>query len=52
MDGKVVSCSGHVRWVRAAHGRRAMGVQFVDPPVDLGPQVTRYIDLMGVPKEG
>ncbi len=52
MDGKVVSCSAHVRWVRAAHGRRAMGVQFADPPVELGTQVTRYIELMGVPKEG
>jgi serine/threonine protein kinase len=52
MDGKVVGCSAQVRWVRATHGRRAMGVQFVDPPPELGTQVTRYIELMGVPKDG
>ncbi len=52
MDGKVVACSAQVRWVRATHGRRAMGVQFVDPPAELGPQISRYIELMGVPKEG
>ncbi len=52
MDGRVVTCQGKVRWVRVTHGRRAMGLQFVDAPAELGPQVTRYIALMGAPKEG
>jgi eukaryotic-like serine/threonine-protein kinase len=52
IDGRVVACHAQVRWVRTSHGRRAMGVQFVDAPPELGPQVDRYISLMGVPKEG
>ena len=52
IDGRVVTCQAQVRWVRTSHGRRAMGVQFVDAPPELGPQVDRYISLMGVPKDG
>ncbi len=50
MEGKVVSSKAEVRWVRASQGRRAIGVQFIDAPPEVGPSVTRYIELMGVPK--
>jgi eukaryotic-like serine/threonine-protein kinase len=48
MEGKVVTCRSHVRWVRASHGRRAIGVEFENAPPELAPSVTRYIELMGM----
>jgi serine/threonine-protein kinase len=52
MEGKVVTLPAEVRWERRSGGRRATGLQFVDPPRDLTSSVARYVKLMGVPKAG
>ncbi len=52
IEGKVVSCAAHVRWVRVAHpgtegGPSALGLEFVDPPAEMLASVARYVTLMG-----
>jgi serine/threonine protein kinase len=52
IEGKIVACQGHVRWVRAARpdepqGPRAIGLEFIDLPSSMRASITRYVGLMG-----
>ena len=52
IDGKVVSCRGHIRWVRAAHleqpqGPRAIGFEFVELDASVRAAIAQYTALMG-----
>jgi serine/threonine protein kinase len=52
IEGKVVACKAHVRWVRAARpnepeGPRAVGLEFIDMPDAMKVSITRYVTLMG-----
>jgi serine/threonine protein kinase len=49
IDGSLVSCEAHLRWVRSAgpdtvDGPRALGVEFIDPPAALRMSIARYVD--------
>lgn len=46
MEGKVVSVDAQVRWVRAAHSRHAIGLEFPAPPAYVRMSIARYVDLM------
>jgi eukaryotic-like serine/threonine-protein kinase len=52
IEGKIVSCRAHVRWVRAARpdepqGPRAIGAEFIDLPPAMRASIARYVSLMG-----
>jgi eukaryotic-like serine/threonine-protein kinase len=52
IEGKIVACRAHVRWVRAARpdepqGPRALGIEFIDLPDPMRASITRYVGLMG-----
>jgi serine/threonine-protein kinase len=52
IEGKVVSCEVHLRWVRAARpemaqGARAIGVEFIDPAAEVRASIARYVAAMG-----
>jgi serine/threonine protein kinase len=52
IEGKIVACRGHVRWVRAARpnepqGPRAIGLEFIDLPSAMCTSIARYVSLMG-----
>lgn len=52
IEGRVVGCDAYVRWSRPARpdapeGRRAFGVEFIDPPEALVASIARYVSLMG-----
>ena len=52
IEGKVVACEAHVRWVRAARpdgdeGPRAVGLEFVNTPSSMRVSIARYVVLMG-----
>jgi hypothetical protein len=51
IEGKIVACQAHVRWVRAARpnepqGPRAIGLEFIDAPPAMRASITRYVTLM------
>ena len=52
IEGRVVTCDAHVRWVRAAppevaNGARAIGLEFIDPSVEICASIARYVAAMG-----
>jgi uncharacterized protein (TIGR02266 family) len=52
IEGRVVTCQAHVRWVRAARpgepdGPRAVGLEFIDPTETMRALISRYVSLMG-----
>jgi serine/threonine protein kinase len=52
IEGKIVACQAHVRWVRAARphepqGPRAVGLEFFDMPDAMRASIGRYVTLMG-----
>jgi serine/threonine protein kinase len=52
VEGKIVACQAHVRWVRAARpnepqGPRAIGIEFIDVPEAMRASIARYVALMG-----
>jgi serine/threonine protein kinase len=52
IEGRVVSCQAHVRWVRGVRpnepdGPRAIGLAFVDATEEMGASISRYVSLMG-----
>jgi serine/threonine protein kinase len=52
IEGKIVACQSHVRWVRAARpnepqGPRAVGLEFIDVPDAMRASIARYVTLMG-----
>ncbi len=52
IEGKVVTCDVHLRWVRAARpemaqGARAIGVEFIDPAPEVRASIARYVAAMG-----
>ncbi len=51
IEGKVVTCPVHVRWVRAARpnepdGPRAIGVEFIEPTDAMRASIGKYVELM------
>jgi eukaryotic-like serine/threonine-protein kinase len=51
IEGLVVTCKAHLRWVRSARpgateGPRALGLEFIDAPADVRASVARYVALM------
>jgi eukaryotic-like serine/threonine-protein kinase len=52
VEGKIVACQAHVRWVRAARpnepqGPRAIGLEFIDPTEVMRASIAHYVTLMG-----
>jgi serine/threonine-protein kinase len=52
IEGRVVTCDAHVRWVRAAppevaNGARAIGVEFIEPSAEIRASIARYVAAMG-----
>ncbi len=52
IEGLVVSCKAHVRWVRAARaddveGPRAIGLEFIGATPEMSGSIARYVELMG-----
>jgi serine/threonine protein kinase len=52
IEGRVVSCQVHVRWVRAARpevaqGARAIGLEFIEPAPEVCASIARYVAAMG-----
>ncbi len=52
IEGCVVSCDAHLRWVRCARpdatdGPRALGLEFIDVPEETRASIARYTELMG-----
>ena len=52
MEGTILACQAHVRWVRAARpnepqGPRAVGLEFIDMPDTMRASIARYVKLMG-----
>jgi len=52
IEGRVVTCDAHVRWVRAAppevaNGARAIGVEFIEPSPEIRASIARYVAAMG-----
>jgi serine/threonine protein kinase len=56
IEGKVITVDALVRWVRAAsgvdsQGMRAIGLEFIEPSVEVKRSLTRYVELMGDPRQ-
>jgi len=52
IEGRVVTCEAHLRWVRAAppevaNGARAIGLEFIDPSAEIKASIARYVAAMG-----
>jgi eukaryotic-like serine/threonine-protein kinase len=52
IEGRVVTCDVHVRWVRAAppevaNGARAIGLEFIEPSAEICASIARYVAAMG-----
>jgi hypothetical protein len=52
IEGHIVSCDAHLRWVRSARpnetdGPRALGLEFIAPPPEVQKSIARYTRLMG-----
>jgi serine/threonine protein kinase len=52
IEGRVVTCEAHVRWVRAAppevaNGARAIGLEFIDASPEIRASIARYVAAMG-----
>jgi serine/threonine-protein kinase len=52
IEGRVVTCDAHVRWVRAAppevaNGARAIGLEFIEPTPEVRASIARYVAAMG-----
>jgi len=52
IEGRVVTCDAHVRWVRAAppevaNGARAIGLEFIEPSAEICASIARYVAAMG-----
>ncbi len=46
-SGRVASLKAKTRWVRKNRDRRALGLEFVDPPEDVCADIRLYVSLMG-----
>jgi serine/threonine protein kinase len=52
IEGRVVTCEAHVRWVRAAppevaNGARAIGLEFIEASPEIRASIARYVAAMG-----
>jgi eukaryotic-like serine/threonine-protein kinase len=52
IEGRVVTCEAHVRWVRAAppevaNGARAIGLEFIEASAEIRASIARYVAAMG-----
>jgi serine/threonine protein kinase len=47
LSGRVQEVVGEVRWVRDAHGKAAVGVEFSAVPDELRREIAQYVTLMG-----